>query len=335
MKVLVTGSAGFIGSAVVTRLLKNGLSVIGIDNHNSYYCNLLKEARIQYNLSHTNYSHYRFDLLDIDSVQKIFIDHDPTHVIHLAAQAGVRYSVINPNSYIQNNINAFCNVLELCRNHSIKHLIYASSSSVYGGNTSLPFSTHDDSNHPLSLYAATKRSNELMAHSYSSLFNLSTTGLRFFTVYGPWGRPDMALFKFTKALLNGEKIQIYNNGSHIRDFTYIDDIVDGILLAFDNPATSNIKWDSNNPDPASSNSPWRIFNLGAGRPISLLNVLEIIEFGIGKKFDIEYLPMQLGDVENTFADMSEFSNKFNFQAKTSIREGIFHFIEWYKTYYNH
>lgn len=334
MKVLVTGSAGFIGSAVTSRLLERGDTVIGADNHNDYYCTSLKEARILTNISKKNYLHHRIELSNQKDVESLFSSFRPSHVVHLAAQAGVRYSISNPHNYIQSNLVAFCNILEESKKNSVEHLVYGSSSSVYGANTSLPFSISDNVNHPLSLYAATKRGNELMAHAYSSLFQLPTTGLRFFTVYGPWGRPDMALFKFTEAIINGKQIQLYNNGIHSRDFTYIDDIVEGILRVLDKPAIKNSSWNSENPDPGTSSSPWRIYNLGGGNPVPLLDVLQIIEKALGKKSNIELLPLQLGDVANTFAEMSNFASEFNFEPKFLLEEGIFNFIDWYKSYYS-
>ena len=269
IKIIVTGSAGFIGFSVCKKLLERGDHVFGIDNHNDYYDPKIKEARVSKLLEYTNYQHNKVDLCDEINLNEIFKNYKPNKVINLAAQAGVRYSMENPSAYIQSNIVGFAHILENCRKHKIEHLVYASTSSVYGANTKMPFSEHNSANHQLSLYAASKKSNELMAHTYSYLYKLPTTGLRFFTVYGPWGRPDMALFKFTKAILENKSIDVFNNGNHTRDFTYIDDIVDGIIKTLDNTAKSNFEWNSNNPDPASSNAPWRIYNIGNNKPVKL------------------------------------------------------------------
>ena len=275
--ILVTGSAGFIGSALTIRLLDRGENVVGIDNHNNYYDPKLKQARLQRHLSHPNYTHLRMNIEDREMMTDVFKTYKFQSVINLAAQAGVRYSIENPLAYIDTNLVGFANILEGCRHNKVEHLVYASSSSVYGSNTKMPFSIHDNVDHPLSLYAATKKANELMAHTYSHLYGLPTTGLRFFTVYGPWGRPDMALFKFTKAILNSEKIQVFNYGNHLRDFTYIDDIVEGVLRVLDRPAFSNVKWDGKKPDPSSSKDPWRVYNIGNNSPIKLLDYITALE----------------------------------------------------------
>jgi len=333
MNILVTGSAGFIGSALTLRLLEQGDKVIGIDNHNSYYDPNLKEMRLVRYIDNPSYSHYRVDLSNYNGVHEIFKKHRPQVVVNLAAQAGVRYSIENPLEYINSNILGFAHILENCRNSKVEHLVYASTSSVYGGNTQMPFSENQSANHPLSLYAASKKSNELMAHTYSYLYQLPTTGLRFFTVYGPWGRPDMALFKFTKNILDQKPIEVFNNGKHTRDFTYIDDIVEGVMRTIKNYSTSNLNWNSNQPDPATSNAPWRIFNIGNGQPIQLLDYIYALEKALGRKANMKLLPMQLGDVENTFCDISNLKNKFNYKPETSILTGINKFVDWYKKYY--
>ena len=332
-KIIVTGAAGFIGSSVVLRLLERGNKVVGIDNHNDYYDPDLKEARIKQFLDHENYTHIRVDLADQISIEEVFSSEQAWGVVNLAAQAGVRYSIENPRAYINSNIVGFCNILESCRNHEIKHLVYASSSSVYGANSSMPFSIHHNVAHPLSLYAATKKSNELMAHSYSNLYELPTTGLRFFTVYGPWGRPDMALFKFTKAILAREKIQVFNYGKHLRDFTYIDDIVEGIIRVLDRPAAPNYNWDSNNPDPGSSLAPWRIYNIGNYNPVKLNDFIEAIEDSLDIKAAKELLPLQPGDVPDTYADVEDLVNEFAYKPSMPVKEGINRFIRWYLDHY--
>jgi UDP-glucuronate 4-epimerase len=333
LKILITGTAGFIGSAVALKLLSRGDIVVGIDNHNDYYNPELKEAKISRLFFHENYYHYRFDLSDKNRLFELVEIEKPTRVIHLAAQAGVRYSLENPEAYIKSNLVAFANILECCRHNFIQHLVYASSSSVYGSNLNIPFSIHHSTNHPLSLYAATKKANELMSHSYSSLYGLPTTGLRFFTVYGPWGRPDMALFKFTKLIINGEPIQLFNNGNHKRDFTYIDDIVEGVLKVVDKPAANDPSWSGLNPDPSTSAAPWRIYNIGNGNPINLIDYISEIEAQLGIKAKINYLPLQPGDVEDTHANTSEFEREFNFKPETSIKDGISNFISWYRSFY--
>jgi len=333
MRVLVTGSAGFIGSALSIKLLERGDEVVGIDNHNDYYDPLLKEARLARHLNHVNYSHIRMDIEDKKGVDEIFNEYKFNNVVNLAAQAGVRYSIENPHSYINSNVVGFNHILEGCRHNNVDHLVYASSSSVYGNNTNMPFSVHDDVNHPLSLYAATKKANELMAHAYSHLYALPTTGLRFFTVYGPWGRPDMALFMFTKCILSGQKIQVYNYGNHRRDFTYIDDIVEGIIRVLDNPAKSNPNWDGNNPDSASSSAPWRLYNIGNNSPIELMEYIQEIENTLGIKAKKELLPLQPGDVPDTFADISDLLKDFNYKPTVSVKEGVKNFVEWYREHY--
>jgi len=333
MRVLVTGSAGFIGSALSIKLLERGDEVVGIDNHNDYYDPLLKEARLARHLNHVNYSHIRMDIEDKKGVDEIFNEYKFNNVVNLAAQAGVRYSIENPHSYINSNVVGFNHILEGCRHNNVDHLVYASSSSVYGNNTNIPFSVHDDVNHPLSLYAATKKANELMAHAYSHLYALPTTGLRFFTVYGPWGRPDMALFMFTKCILSGQKIQVYNYGNHRRDFTYIDDIVEGIIRVLDNPAKSNPNWDGNNPDSASSSAPWRLYNIGNNSPIELMDYIQEIENTLGIKAKKELLPLQPGDVPDTFADISDLLKDFNYKPTVSVKEGVKNFVEWYREHY--
>ena len=333
MKILVTGSAGFIGSALCIYLLEKGNKVIGIDNHNDYYDPKLKEKRLERYLKDPSYHHHKIDLVDLEQINEVFKRHKPDYVVNLAAQAGVRYSIENPLSYISSNILGFAHILENCKKYRVKHLVYASTSSVYGANTKMPFSEHDNTNHPLSVYSASKKSNELMAHSYSHLYNLPTTGLRFFTVYGPWGRPDMALFKFTKNILEGKAIKVFNYGKHSRDFTYIDDIIEGISNILTKPALPNLKWDTNNPDPATSNSPWRIFNIGNSKSINLMDYINAIENSLGKKAKIDYLPLQPGDVQSTFADTKNLFEQFNYIPSTNISTGVANFISWYKYFY--
>ena len=333
MKLLVTGSVGFIGYSLCEKLLERGDEIIGVDNHNDYYDPKIKEARFQKLKKKSKYKHYRIDLIDKKKLRAVFIKHKPKIVVNLAAQAGVRYSIKNPFAYIDSNIIGFLNILENCKNFKIKNLIYASTSSVYGANTKMPLSEHDCTNHPLSLYAATKKSNELMAHSYSYLYRLPTTGLRFFTVYGPWGRPDMALFKFTKSIIEDKPIEVFNYGNHTRDFTFIDDIVEGIIKTIDNPATINFNWDSNFPDPASSKAPWCIYNIGNSKPIQLMDYIKAIEKALKKKAKINFLPLQLGDVSDTCASIKILKSKFNYKPSTSVIEGVNKFVDWYKSYY--
>lgn len=333
MNILVTGSAGFIGSALSLKLLETGENVLGIDNHNNYYDVSLKEARLKRHLDHENYTHLKIDVSDTAAVESLFNDHDIDRVVHLAAQAGVRYSIENPMAYINSNIVGFCNVLEGCRHNNIDHLVYASSSSVYGSNTKMPFSIHDNVDHPLSLYAASKKANELMAHTYSNLYNLPTTGLRFFTVYGPWGRPDMALFKFTKAILEGKKLEVFNYGKHRRDFTYIDDIVEGILRVLNIPALPNDNWTGESPDPGTSKAPWRVYNIGSSSPVELNDYIKAIEKALGKKAQLDLLPLQPGDVPDTYADVQDLSNDFGYKPLMNVNEGVSNFVEWYKDFY--
>ena len=333
MKILVTGSAGFIGSAVTLQLLARGDEVVGIDNHNNYYDPAIKEARLLRFAEHPNYTHFRVDIANRQAIDEIFKTFKPQRVINLAAQAGVRYSIENPYAYIDSNILGFAHILEGCRHYGVDHLVYASSSSVYGANTEMPFSVHHNVDHPLSLYAASKKANELMAHTYSHLYGLSTTGLRFFTVYGPWGRPDMALFKFTKAILAGNSIQVFNFGKHRRDFTYVDDIVNGVIRVVDKPATPNLLWDGDLPDPGTSKAPWRVYNIGNNNPVELLDYIKVLEANLGKKATLELLPLQPGDVPDTFANVDDLVSDFDFKPTTTIEEGIKRFVAWYRDYF--
>ena len=333
MKILVTGSAGFIGSTLAMRLLARGDSVVGIDNHNNYYDPALKEARLNRFRDHPAYTHLQIDISDGQAVAACFDAYKPTRVVNLAAQAGVRYSIQNPLAYIQSNILGFTHILEGCRHHGVEHLVYASTSSVYGANTTMPFSVHQNVDHPLSFYAATKKANELMAHTYSHLYTLPTTGLRFFTVYGPWGRPDMALFKFTRAILANEPLQVYNYGKHRRDFTYVDDIVEGIVRVLDRPATPNPNWKSAVPDPGTSSAPWRVYNIGNNRPVELMDYIAALEQALGKKATIELLPLQAGDVPDTYADVSDLVEQFDYRPSTTVTTGIARFVDWYRSFY--
>ena len=332
-RIIITGSVGFIGAALSIKLLKRGDNIVGIDNHNDYYDPNIKEARLEKLKKYQNYQHYKIDLCDKKNLDNIFEKHKPQRVINLAAQAGVRYSIENPLAYINSNIVGFAHILENCRHHKIEHLIYASTSSVYGANTKMPFSEHDSANHPLSVYAASKRSNELMAHAYSYLYQVPTTGLRFFTVYGPWGRPDMALFKFTKNILEDKPIDVFNYGKHTRDFTYIHDIVEGIIKTIDNPAVANNNWDSNQPDPASSNVPWRVYNIGNNKPVHLMDYINALERALDKKAIINFLPLQPGDVPDTFANVDNLIKEFDYRPTTSVNDGVSNFVKWYKNYY--
>ncbi|MCP5204160.1 MAG: NAD-dependent epimerase [Pseudomonadales bacterium] len=329
MKVLVTGAAGFIGFHVCQRLLARGDEVVGLDNINDYYDVNLKLARLARLQPLAGFSFARLDLQEREALEALFREHRFAAVINLAAQAGVRYSLENPRAYIDSNIVGFTNILECCRHHDIGHLVYASSSSVYGMNTSMPFSIHDNVDHPISLYAASKKANELMAHTYSHLFGLPTTGLRFFTVYGPWGRPDMALFLFTRAILAGEPIKVFNNGRMRRDFTYIDDIVEGVLRVTDNTAAPNPAWDGANPDPGTSTAPYRLYNIGNNNPVELSEFIDAIEQALGKQARRELLPMQPGDVAATFADIDDLEADVGYRPATPLREGIGRFVAWY------
>jgi UDP-glucuronate 4-epimerase len=333
LKVLVTGSAGFIGSDLTLRLLARGDSVIGIDNHNDYYDPALKEARLARHADHLNYTHIRMSLEDREGIKELFATHKPERVVNLGAQAGVRYSLENPLAYIDSNLVGFGHILEGCRHNNVEHLVYASSSSVYGSNTKMPFSVEDNVNHPVSLYAATKKANELMAHTYSHLYKLPTTGLRFFTVYGPWDRPDMALQKFAKAIMAGKPIQLYNYGNHRRDFTYIDDIVEGIIRVLDKPAQPNQDWQSDKPDSGSSNAPWRVYNIGSNNPVELNTYVAELEKALGKTAQKELLPLQPGDVPDTYADVDALIRDFDYKPTTKVEQGIVKFVEWFKTYY--
>ncbi|MCL2021503.1 MAG: NAD-dependent epimerase [Betaproteobacteria bacterium] len=333
MKILVTGAAGFIGSALVLRLLARGDVVVGIDNHNDYYDPALKEARLARYAKHPAYTHLRLDLVDREGMRACFAAHKPERVVNLAAQAGVRYSIENPLVYIDSNLMGFAHVLEGCRHNDVEHLVYASSSSVYGANATLPFSARHNVDHPLSLYAASKKANELMAHAYSHLYGLPSTGLRFFTVYGPWGRPDMALFKFTRAILAGETLQVFNYGKHRRDFTYIDDIAEGIVRVLDRPATADPDWRGEQPDPGSSRAPWRVYNIGNHRPVELLDYIAALEKALGRRAEMELLPMQAGDVPDTCADVEDLAREFDFRPDTPIETGIARFVTWYRDYF--
>ena len=333
LKILVTGAAGFIGSALVLRLLERGDTVIGIDNHNAYYDPAIKEARLARHAMHPNYTHLRIDLADRQAIASAFAKHRPQRAVNLAAQAGVRYSIENPLAYIDSNIVGFAHILEGCRHNGVEHLVFASSSSVYGANTAMPFSIHQNVDHPLSLYAASKKANELMAHSYSHLYKLPTTGLRFFTVYGPWGRPDMALFKFTKAILEGRPIQVFNHGKHRRDFTYIDDIVEGVIRVLDRPAPTNPAWNGAEPDPGTSQAPWRVYNIGNNRPVELLDYIAALERALGRRAEKELLPLQDGDVPDTCADVDDLVEQFHYRPATSVEDGINRFVAWYRDYF--
>jgi UDP-glucuronate 4-epimerase len=334
MKVLVTGSAGFIGSALSIRLLERGDDVVGLDNHNDYYDPALKAARLARHLDHPNYRHVRMNLEDRHGVAQLFSDENFDCVVNLAAQAGVRYSIENPLAYIDSNILGFANILEGCRHSSVTHLVYASSSSVYGSNTKQPFATTDSVDHPVSFYAATKKANELMAHSYSHLYNIPTTGLRFFTVYGPYDRPDMALQKFTRAILAGEPIKVFNYGKHRRDFTYIDDIIEGVVKVLDRPAAGNPAWSSKSPDSSSSSAPYRIYNIGNNSPVELLDYIKCLEKSLGKVAEKEMLPMQPGDVLDTYADVDALVEDFEYKPSMNIDDGIENFCNWYLDFHS-
>ncbi|WP_439101048.1 NAD-dependent epimerase [Congregibacter sp.] len=333
MRALVTGAAGFIGFHLSHRLLNEGHDVVGLDNLNDYYSVELKRDRLARLQAREGFTFANLSLEDRSAMEKLFADHSLDAVVNLAAQAGVRYSLENPRAYISSNIDGFMNILECCRHANTAHLIYASSSSVYGLNTQMPFSVHDNVDHPVSLYAATKKSNELMAHTYSHLYGLRTTGLRFFTVYGPWGRPDMALFLFTKAILSGEPIKVFNQGQMRRDFTYIDDIVEGITRLLGKPAEANSQWDSAQPDPGSSCAPYRLFNIGNNQPVPLMDFIAAIESALGKEAQKEFLPLQAGDVPATYADIEALSDYVGYRPGTDISAGIQNFVDWYRDYY--
>ena len=333
MKILITGAAGFIGSTAALRLLARGDEVVGLDNLNDYYSVQLKEDRLARLTPHERFRFARLDVADRAGMERLFAEERFDRVIHLAAQAGVRYSLVNPQAYVDSNVVGFMNVLEGCRHTAVQHLVYASSSSVYGGNTRMPFSEHDSVDHPVSMYAATKKANELMAHTYSHLFGLPTTGLRFFTVYGPWGRPDMALFLFTKAILEGRPIDVFNHGKMQRDFTYVDDIVEGVVRVLDRVATPNADYRAESPDPATSNVPFRIFNIGNHHPVPLLDYIGCVEQALGMKAEMNLLPLQDGDVPATYADVDALRDWVGFTPATDIRTGIGRFVEWYRAYY--
>jgi UDP-glucuronate 4-epimerase len=332
--ILVTGAAGFIGSTLSKRLLAKGDQVIGLDNLNDYYDVNLKKARLAQIESHDNFEFVQLDLEDRTGVADLFKNKKIDKVVNLAAQAGVRYSIENPLSYIDSNIVGFTNILEGSRHNNIKHLVYASSSSVYGLNTTMPFSVHNNVDHPISLYAASKKANELMAHTYSHLYNIPTTGLRFFTVYGPWGRPDMALFKFTKGIIEGTPIDVYNRGLMRRDFTYIDDIVEGVIRVLDKTPESNPNWSGDTPDPSSSIAPYKLYNIGNNNPVELMHYIETLEKALGKTAIKNLLPMQPGDVPATYADVADLETDVGFKPQTSVEEGIENFVQWYKKYYS-
>ncbi len=333
MKILVTGAAGFIGFHTAKQLLDRGDTVVGLDNFNDYYDVALKEGRAEILADYDNFKLVRIDLADRSAMEALFAEEKFDKVINLAAQAGVRYSIENPHSYIDSNIVGFVNILEGCRHNNVKHLVYASSSSVYGANTTMPFSVHQNVDHPLALYGATKKANELMAHTYSNLYNLPTTGLRFFTVYGPYGRPDMALFLFTKNMIEGKPIDVFNYGKHRRDFTYIDDIVEGVVRTMDHTAEPNEDWDPANPDPGTSKAPYRLYNIGNQQPVELMDYIGAIEKTLGKKAEMNLLPLQPGDVPDTWADTESLANDVGYQPSTTIEVGVKNFVEWYLEFY--
>jgi UDP-glucuronate 4-epimerase len=334
LKILVTGAAGFIGSTLSIRLLERGDEVIGIDNLNDYYDVNLKLARLERLRGYERFKFIKLEIADKEAMEDLFVKEKVQRVMHLAAQAGVRYSITNPHAYIDSNLVGFINILEGCRHNKVEHLAYASSSSVYGANTKMPFSIHDNIDHPVSLYAATKKANELMAHTYSHLYRLPTTGLRFFTVYGPWGRPDMSLFMFTRSILEGKPIDVFNYGNHRRDFTYIDDIVEGVIRVIDKPAEANSSWSSDDPDPGTSQAPYRIYNIGNNNPVHLLTFIETLEKCLGKEAIKNFLPLQPGDVPDTYADVSDLVNDLGYRPATPLENGIANFVAWYKDFYN-
>ena len=331
--VLVTGAAGFIGFHLAKRLLQDGREVLGVDNLNGYYDVTLKQARLDQLMKYPNFRFTKCDIADVGPLNQLFEEWTPHIVVNLAAQAGVRYSLLNPQVYIQSNIVGFGHILEGCRNHNVQHLVFASSSSVYGANTKMPFSVHDNVDHPVSLYAASKKTNELMAHTYSHLYQLPVTGLRFFTVYGPWGRPDMAIFKFTKAIIEDRPIDVFNAGRMKRDFTYVDDIVEGVLRVMDRPSASNKDWSGRDPDPGSSLAPYKIYNIGNNTPVELLQFIEVIEDALGKRAVKNLLPAQPGEVLDTFADVNDLMSDIGFKPNTPIEEGVRQFVNWYRGYY--
>ena len=333
MRVLITGSAGFIGSALSLRLLERGDEVIGVDCLDPYYDVTLKEARLARTLAFDGYTEVRARIEDRAAMAETFAEYKPQRVVNLAAQAGVRYSIENPDAYVDSNLVGFGNILEGCRHHGVEHLVYASSSSVYGSNTNMPFSVHDNVDHPVSLYAATKKANELMAHAYSHLYGIPTTGLRFFTVYGPWGRPDMALFKFTKNILAGEAIPVFNYGKHRRDFTYIDDIVEGVVRVLDQPAEPNPAWNGDEPDSATSRAPYRLYNIGNNQPVELMHYIEVLEDCLGRQAQKNMLPLQPGDVPATYANVDDLVRDIGYKPDMSVEEGIASFVSWYRDYY--
>ncbi len=333
MKILVTGAAGFIGSTLSHRFLDRGDEVVGIDNMNDYYDVTLKEARLARLTEKANFNFIKLDIADREGMPELFKTEKFDRVVHLAAQAGVRYSLENPHAYIDANIVGFTNVLEGCRHNKVENLVYASSSSVYGSNTSMPFSIHDNIDHPVSLYAATKKANELMAHTYSHLYGLPTTGLRFFTVYGPWGRPDMSLFMFTKSIIEGKPIDVFNYGDHQRDFTYIDDIVEGVVRCTDKIASANADWTGDKPDPGTSNAPYRVYNIGNNNPVHLLTFIETLENALGKKAEKNMLPLQPGDVPATYANVDDLVRDMDYKPATPLETGITNFVNWYKDYF--
>ena len=333
MKILVTGAAGFIGSRLSERLLARGDHVIGLDNLNDYYEVSLKQARLAKLTPHPNFDFHKLDIVDRAAIDKLFADTKPQRVMHLAAQAGVRYSITNPRAYIEANVVGYMNILEACRHLPVEHLVYASTSSVYGANTNMPFSVHDNVDHPVSLYAATKKANELMAHTYSHLYRLPTTGLRFFTVYGPWGRPDMSLFLFTRKILAGEPIDVFNYGNHRRDFTYVDDIVEGVMRCIDKVATPSSVWTGDEPDPGTSAAPYRLYNIGNNSPVELMDFISTLEKCLGIEAKKNLLPLQLGDVPDTYADVTALVDDMGYKPNTPLEVGIGNFVKWYKEYY--
>ena len=334
MKILVTGTAGFIGSHLAQRLLERGDEVVGIDNLNDYYDVTLKQARLARFIDHPRYTHITADLADRAAIDAAFATHKPQRVVNLAAQAGVRYAAQNPHVYVSSNVTGFLHVLEGCRHHGVEHLVFASTSSVYGADTAMPFSEHQGTDHPLTLYAASKKANEAMAHSYAHLYGIPCTGLRFFTVYGPWGRPDMALFLFTRAILAGEPIKVFNHGKHKRSFTYVDDIVEGVIRALDRPPGTDPAWNGDAPDPASSGvAPYRIYNIGNEQPVELLRYIEVLEQCLGRKAQMELLPLQAGDVPDTEADVSDLIAATGYRPQVGVEQGVANFVDWYRSYY--